>query len=61
MLCIPLHILWVTTVVECQSAKEAQIVAVDFTGLAVAIQGINTAIFHDVVRQTLTSPYRMAS
>ena len=61
MLCIPLYILWVTTVVEYQSAKEAQIVAVDFTGLAVAIQGINTAIFHDVVRQTLTSPYRMAS
>ena len=61
MLCIPLYILWVTTVVECQSAKEAQIVAVDLTGLAVAIQGINTAIFHDVVRQTLTFPYRMAS
>ena len=61
MLCIPLYILWVATVVECQSAKEAQIVAVDFTVLAVGIQGINTAIFHDVVRQTLASPYRMAS
>ena len=58
---IPLQILWVTTVMERQSAKEAQIVAVDFTGPVVAIQGINTAIFHDAVRQTLTSPYRMAS
>ena len=61
MLSIPLYILWVTTVVEFQSAKEAHIVAIDFTSLGVAIQGINTAIFHDVVRQTLTSHYQMAS
>ncbi|CAH3151176.1 unnamed protein product, partial [Porites evermanni] len=61
MLCIPLYILWVTTVVECRSVKEAHVVAVDFTGLAVAIQGINTAIFHNVVRQTLTCHFRFKS
>ena len=36
---------------ESQGTEEAQIVAVDFTGPVVAIQRINSAIFHDVVRE----------
>ena len=61
MLGIPLQIFSVAAVMESQGTEEAKILVVDFSGLAVAIQGINTAIFHDLVRQTLTSPYRMAS
>ena len=51
MLGIPLQIFSVAAVMESQGTEEAQIVAVDFTGSVVAIQGINTAIFHDVVRE----------
>ena len=50
MLGIPLQILLVTTVVECQSPKKAQIVAVDFTGPAVAIQGDQTMVLGKVSR-----------
>ncbi|CAH3154309.1 unnamed protein product [Porites lobata] len=44
-------ILWVTTIVECQSPKKAQIVAVDFSIIAVAIQGDQTMVLGQIGRQ----------
>ena len=39
MFCIALHILWVTTVMESEGPKEAEIITADLTGLMVSIQG----------------------
>ena len=50
MLGIPLQILLVTAVMESQGPKKAQIVAVDFTGPVVAIQGDQTMVLGKVSR-----------